>query len=93
MVCMDEERGMLYVPCNHLVVCVECETDMAARPMDCSYYQEPIDEARSKRGHHDGCGVIEGKSERGRDMGREGGREGGRERDEAIMEAIMEAMI
>ena len=57
---------MLYVPCNHLVVCVECETDMAARPMDCSYYQEPIDEARSKRGHHDGCGVIEGKSERGR---------------------------
>ena len=25
VVCMDEERGVLYVPCNHLAVCVGCE--------------------------------------------------------------------
>ena len=24
VVCMDNERSCLYVPCNHLVVCVEC---------------------------------------------------------------------
>jgi hypothetical protein len=50
-VCMDEERGVLYVPCNHLAVCVGCEEDMVERSIDCCpMCQEPIDRSRSISG-------------------------------------------
>ena len=50
VVCMDEERGVLYVPCNHLAVCVGCE-DMVERSIDCCpMCQEPIDRSRSISG-------------------------------------------
>ena len=47
VVCMDEERGVLYVPCNHLAVCVGCEEGLAAASMACPMCQEPIDRSRS----------------------------------------------
>ena len=28
VVCMDNERSCLYVPCNHLAVCAECGADI-----------------------------------------------------------------
>jgi hypothetical protein len=50
VVCMDEERGVLYVPCNHLAVCVRCEEGLAAASMACPMCQEPIDRSRSISG-------------------------------------------
>ena len=50
VVCMDEERGVLYVPCNHLAVCVGCEEGLAAASMACPMCQEPIDRSRSISG-------------------------------------------
>ena len=50
VVCMDEERGVLYVPCNHLAVCVGCEEGLAAASMACPMCQEPIDRSRSITG-------------------------------------------
>ena len=50
VVCMDEERGVLYVPCNYLAVCVGCEKGLAAASMDCPMCQEPIDRSRSISG-------------------------------------------
>ena len=47
VVCMDEERGVLYVPCNHLAVCVGCEEGLATALMACLMCQEPIDRSRS----------------------------------------------
>ena len=47
VVCMDEERGVLYVPCNHLAVCVGCEEGLATASMACPMCQEPIDRSRS----------------------------------------------
>ena len=47
---MDEERGVLYVPCNHLAVCVACEKKMAEKAMPCPMCQEPIDRERSIMG-------------------------------------------
>jgi len=43
VVCMDNERSCLYVPCNHLVVCVECDADIKAASLPCPYCNEAID--------------------------------------------------
>ena len=29
---MERERGVLYVPCNHLAVCSECDLGIEASP-------------------------------------------------------------
>jgi hypothetical protein len=50
VVCMERERGVLYVPCNHLAVCVECDLGVAAASMPCPMCQEPIDRASSVMG-------------------------------------------
>ena len=50
VVCMDNERSCLYVPCNHLVVCVECDADIKAASMPCPYCNEPIDREESVLG-------------------------------------------
>ena len=47
VVCMDNERSCLYVPCNHLVVCVECDADIKAASLPCPYCNEPIDREES----------------------------------------------
>ena len=47
VVCMDRERSCLYVPCNHLVVCVECDADIKAASLPCPYCNEPIDREES----------------------------------------------
>ena len=35
VVCMDNERSCLYVPCNHLAVCAECDVDIMAACLPC----------------------------------------------------------
>ena len=50
VVCMDNERSCLYVPCNHLVVCVECDADIKAASLPCPYCNEPIDREMSLMG-------------------------------------------
>ena len=50
VVCMDNERSCLYVPCNHLVVCVECDADIKAASLPCPYCNEPIDREESVLG-------------------------------------------
>ena len=47
VVCMDNERSCLYVPCNHLVVCVECDADIMAACLPCPYCNEAIDREES----------------------------------------------
>ena len=47
VVCMDNERSCLYVPCNHLVVCVECDADIKAASLPCPYCNEAIDREES----------------------------------------------
>ena len=47
---MDNERSCLYVPCNHLVVCVECDADIKAACLPCPYCNEPIDREESVAG-------------------------------------------
>ena len=32
---MDNERSCLYVPCNHLAVCAECDVDIVAACLPC----------------------------------------------------------
>ena len=32
VVCMDRPRAVLFLPCNHLVVCASCATATAACP-------------------------------------------------------------
>ena len=36
VVCMDNERSCLYVPCNHLAVCAECDAEFI-----CLLYTSP----------------------------------------------------
>ena len=49
VVCMDNERSCLYVPCNHLVVCVECDANviMAAAQPCCPMCNAAIDREES----------------------------------------------
>ena len=47
MVCMERERGVLYVPCNHLAVCAECDLGIEAASMPCPMCQTPIDRSSS----------------------------------------------
>ena len=32
---MDQERSCLYVPCNRLAVCIECDADIMAASLPC----------------------------------------------------------
>ena len=43
VVCMDNERSCLYVPCNHLAVCVECDADIMAASLPCPMCNATID--------------------------------------------------
>ena len=43
VVCMDSERSCLYVPCNHLAVCVECDVDIMAASLPCPMCNTAID--------------------------------------------------
>ena len=43
VVCMERERGVLYLPCNHLAVCVECDLGIEAASMPCPMCQTLID--------------------------------------------------
>ena len=43
VVCMDNERSCLYVPCNHLAVCVECDEDIKAASLPCPMCNTAID--------------------------------------------------
>merc|ERR1711965_153579 len=43
VVCMDNERSCLYVPCNHLAVCVECDADIMAASLPCPMCNTAID--------------------------------------------------
>ena len=43
VVCMDNERSCLYVPCNHLAVCVECDADIMAACLPCPMCNTAID--------------------------------------------------
>ena len=47
VVCMDNERSCLYVPCNHLVVCVECDADIMAASLPCPMCNTAIDREES----------------------------------------------
>ena len=50
VVCMDNERSCLYVPCNHLVVCVECDSDIMAACLPCPMCNTTIDREGSVAG-------------------------------------------
>ena len=43
VVCMDNERSCLYVPCNHLAVCAECDADIMAASLPCPMCNATID--------------------------------------------------
>ena len=43
VVCMDSERSCLYVPCNHLAVCAECDADIMAASLPCPMCNTAID--------------------------------------------------
>ena len=47
VVCMDSERSCLYVPCNHLAVCVECDADIMAASLPCPMCNTAIDREES----------------------------------------------
>ena len=47
---MDNERSCLYVPCNHLVVCVECDSDIMAACLPCPMCNTTIDREGSVAG-------------------------------------------
>jgi len=40
---MDNERRCLYVPCNHLAVCAECDADIMAASLPCPMCNATID--------------------------------------------------
>ena len=50
VVCMDNERSCLYVPCNHLVVCAECDADITAASLPCPMCNTAIDREESMAG-------------------------------------------
>ena len=50
VVCMDNERSCLYVPCNHLAVCVECDADIMAACLPCPMCNTAIDREESLAG-------------------------------------------
>ena len=58
MVCMERERGVLYVPCNHLAVCAECDLGIEAASMPCPMIAmpgAPVGRAPPRAGRaHDG---------------------------------------
>ena len=43
VVCMDNEHSCLYVPCNHLAVCAECDADIMAACLPCPMCKAAID--------------------------------------------------
>ena len=47
VVCMDNERGCLYVPCNHLAVCAECDAGIMATSLPCPMCSTAIDREES----------------------------------------------
>ena len=55
--CMDQERSCLYVSCNHLAVCVECDADIKAACLPCPMCNTAIDREGSERGGGRGGGV------------------------------------
>ena len=50
VVCMDNERSCLYVPCNHLAVCAECDADIMAACLPCPMCNTAIDREQSVSG-------------------------------------------
>ena len=44
---MDNERSCLYVPCNHLAVCDECDADIMAASLPCPMCNTAIDREES----------------------------------------------
>ena len=50
VVCMDRERSCLYVPCNHLAVCVECDAGIMAASQPCPMCNTEIDREGSLTG-------------------------------------------
>ena len=44
---MDQERSCLYVPCNHLAVCTECDADIMAASLPCPMCNTAIDREES----------------------------------------------
>ena len=43
VVCMDQERSCLYVPCNHLAVCAEYDAEIMAASLPCPMCNTAID--------------------------------------------------
>ena len=58
VVCMDNERSCLYVPCNHLAVCAECDADIMAACLPCPVCNAAIDRSRWERGGRGGGGLV-----------------------------------
>ena len=50
VVCMDNERSCLYVPCNHLAVCGECDAGIMAASQPCPMCNTEIDREGSLTG-------------------------------------------
>ena len=50
VVCMDRERSCLYVPCNHLAVCGECDAGIMAASQPCPMCNTEIDREGSVMG-------------------------------------------
>ena len=50
VVCMDRERSCLYVPCNHLAVCGECDAGIMAASQPCPMCNTEIDREGSLTG-------------------------------------------
>ena len=50
VVCMDNERSCLYVPCNHLAVCGECDAGIMAASQPCPMCNTEIDREGSLMG-------------------------------------------
>ena len=50
VVCMNNERSCLCVPCNHLAVCVGCDADITAACLPCPMCNTAIDRERGVAG-------------------------------------------
>ena len=50
VVCMDNERSCLYVPCDHLAVYAECDAEIMAACLPCPMCNTAIDREESLAG-------------------------------------------
>ena len=46
IVCMDQKREIMMIPCYHLCMCVNCVTNVMAKRSTCPYCGTPVNDTR-----------------------------------------------